>query len=70
MESLNGFKEHYANGSDLDLITRYRERKMNEFYVQEVLVDKVIHGKNAGMDIHTSVKDLLQTIKEKLQRNG
>ena len=70
LESLNGFKEHYVNGSDIDLITRYRERKMNEFYVQEVLVDKVIHGKNAGMDIHTSVKDLLQTIKEKLQRNG
>lgn len=70
LESLNGFKEHYINGSDTDLITRYRERKMSEFYVQEVLVDKVIHGKNESMNIHTSAKELLQIIKEKLQRNG
>jgi len=70
LESLNGFKEKFVNGSDTDLIIRYRERKMNEFYVQEVLVDKVIHGMNAGMDINRSVKDLLITIKEKLQRNG
>jgi glycosyltransferase involved in cell wall biosynthesis len=70
LESLNGFKEYYVNGSDTDFITRYRERKMNEFYIQEVLVDKVIHGKNESMNIKTSAKELLQIIKEKLQRNG
>lgn len=68
--SVNGFNPIYQLGSDTDLISKMRDRGVNEGFIDRVLLLKWHHDKNESKQVEQSQKELLKALHEHLKRKN